>query len=191
MCEVPVFNLHVNIDSYCHIKVVLTFSMERFSFWFLATYWPTFPNYRTCHTGVIQPSLRCECLFFGDLLCAQILHWKWISMWHTWLSCEGFLTPLLWNLKVLLDVKQWLQSCLSGELPLVTDTATGLLCLCVTGGSGQARILADNSLSSTPGTGMYFFAELLSTHSFAWNIWNAIKLLSASQIRTRNLEPST
>lgn len=32
MCEIPVFNLHVNIDFYCYIKVVLTFSMERFSF---------------------------------------------------------------------------------------------------------------------------------------------------------------
>lgn len=30
MCEVPVFNLHVNIDSYCHIKVVLTWKDSGF-----------------------------------------------------------------------------------------------------------------------------------------------------------------
>lgn len=42
MCEVPVFNLPVNIDSYCYIKVILTFSVEGFSFWLLAISWPTY-----------------------------------------------------------------------------------------------------------------------------------------------------
>lgn len=45
------------------------------------------------------------------------------------MSGEGSLTLLLWNLKVLVDGKQWLQSCLGEELPLVTDTAMGLLSL--------------------------------------------------------------
>lgn len=158
--------------------------MGIFSFWLLAISWPTFPNYGTCHAGVVQPSLRCECLFFGDLLRAQILPWKWISTCQTWLSWEGFLTLLLRNLEVLLDGKQWFQGCLGGELPSVTDTAVGLLWLlwyC------RQWILADNSLSSTARTGT---VELLRTHSVAWNTWSTIDLLSASQIRTRHLEPS-
>lgn len=129
MCEVPVFYLPVNIDSYCYIKVILTFSMERFSFWFLAISWPTFPNHRTCHAGVIQPSLRCECLL-TETCCVQRSCTGNGSACGKWrMSGEGSLTLLLWNLKVLVDGKQWLQSCLGEELPLVTDTAMGLLSL--------------------------------------------------------------
>lgn len=139
----------------------------------------------------------CVCLtplFFDDRLRAWLLLCEWINVWQRWLLFVGFLTQLLWK---------------PGSVEWTTDNGLGVVSVgncfqwqvqpwvCyVTGDSGQARTLTDSSncpylQSFQLGTWRCFFVELLSTHRFAWNIWNAVKLLSASQIRTRHLESST